>query len=120
MSIQLLKRSKCEEILQLHPNAIVQFFLFEIDPLACVLLCKTSGSAVVRSLTQSAASANFRAILSTQISDIREAGTYKNERIITSSQSTSISVQGSHGKILNFCANNYLGLSVRYHWEKTN
>lgn len=78
-----------------------------------VLLYKTGGIAVVRSLTQSAASADFRAILSKQISDIREAGTYKNERIITSSQNTSISVKGSQGKILNFCANNYLGLSVR-------
>lgn len=55
----------------------------------------------------------FRHILQSQLDDIRTAGTYKNERIITSPQSTTISVQGSQRKILNFCANNYLGLSVR-------
>ncbi len=41
---------------------------------------------------------------------IKEAGLYKNERIITSPQDTAIKL--SNGKeVLNFCANNYLGLS---------
>lgn len=48
-----------------------------------------------------------------QLNDINDAGTYKTERIITSPQHTSITVEGSSGKMLNFCANNYLGLSVR-------
>ena len=43
---------------------------------------------------------------------IKNAGTWKTERVITSRQDVSIDVQGSKGKILNFCANNYLGLSV--------
>jgi len=42
---------------------------------------------------------------------IKNAGTWKTERVITSRQDVSIDVQGSKGKILNFCANNYLGLS---------
>ena len=43
---------------------------------------------------------------------IHEAGTFKPERVITTRQAAGIKVQGSDRKILNFCANNYLGLSV--------
>ncbi|WAR03161.1 KBL-like protein [Mya arenaria] len=42
---------------------------------------------------------------------IEEAGTFKKERIIKSRQGPSIDVHGSQIQILNFCANNYLGLS---------
>lgn len=59
-----------------------------------------------------AASANFRQIIQNQLDDIEKAGTYKRERIIVSPQATSINVEGSQGKILNFCANNYLGVAV--------
>ncbi|XP_013393399.1 2-amino-3-ketobutyrate coenzyme A ligase, mitochondrial-like [Lingula anatina] len=45
------------------------------------------------------------------LSEIKEAGLWKPERIITSKQDSAIEVKGSKGKILNFCANNYLGLS---------
>nr|AAL90327.1 RE16411p [Drosophila melanogaster] len=58
-----------------------------------------------------AAQAQLREILGTQLAGIKDAGTFKAERIITSSQSTQITVQGSDKKILNFCANNYLGLA---------
>jgi glycine C-acetyltransferase len=44
------------------------------------------------------------------LSEIREAGLYKSERIITTPQSARIGVQGG-AEVLNFCANNYLGLS---------
>jgi glycine C-acetyltransferase len=45
-----------------------------------------------------------------QLAEIRAAGTYKNERIITTPQGTTIRV--SDGKpVLNLCANNYLGLA---------
>ena len=48
--------------------------------------------------------------LEKELADIKEAGLYKNERIITSAQGAEIAV--STGKeVLNFCANNYLGLS---------
>jgi len=43
------------------------------------------------------------------ISDINAAGTYKVERVIESPQDMVITVKGQ--KVLNFCANNYLGLS---------
>ena len=47
--------------------------------------------------------------LAAELQSIREAGLYKNERIIESPQSSEIRVGGS--AVLNFCANNYLGLS---------
>ena len=55
----------------------------------------------------------MREILDAELESIREAGTWKHERVITSAQGSQISVAQSQGKILNFCANNYLGLSVR-------
>jgi len=48
--------------------------------------------------------------LQSQIIEIKEAGLYKNERIITSPQSAEIKVSTGES-VLNFCANNYLGLS---------
>ncbi|MCD8103202.1 MAG: glycine C-acetyltransferase [Alistipes sp.] len=47
--------------------------------------------------------------LESELAAIREAGLYKNERLIESPQRAEIEVGGS--KVLNFCANNYLGLS---------
>lgn len=53
---------------------------------------------------------NFQSHLQTELTGIREAGLFKNERIIVSPQGANIRV--SDGKeVLNFCANNYLGLS---------
>lgn len=50
-------------------------------------------------------------MLEHELETIRTGGTWKGERIITSKQGPHINVDGSHGDILNFCANNYLGLS---------
>ncbi len=47
--------------------------------------------------------------LENELSDIQSAGTFKPERIITSPQSADITVS-SGDQVLNFCANNYLGL----------
>src|SRR6188508_3043937 len=44
-----------------------------------------------------------------EVADIETAGLYKKERIITSPQGPEITVNGK--TVLNFCANNYLGLS---------
>merc|ERR1711983_701887 len=49
--------------------------------------------------------------LDVELEGIKAAGTWKSERVITSKQDVSINVHGSQGQILNFCANNYLGLS---------
>ena len=48
--------------------------------------------------------------LAKEIESIKEAGLYKKERIITSAQAAEITIQGGQ-QVLNFCANNYLGLS---------
>ncbi|XP_004634657.1 2-amino-3-ketobutyrate coenzyme A ligase, mitochondrial [Octodon degus] len=55
--------------------------------------------------------AQLRGILEGELEGIRGAGTWKSERIITSPQGPCIHVDGVSGGILNFCANNYLGLS---------
>jgi len=52
----------------------------------------------------------FQPILAKEIESIKEAGLYKKERIITSAQAAEITIQGGQ-HVLNFCANNYLGLS---------
>ena len=48
--------------------------------------------------------------LQNELTSIKEAGLYKRERIITSEQGAEITLQSGQ-KVLNFCANNYLGLS---------
>jgi glycine C-acetyltransferase len=52
----------------------------------------------------------FKPFLTKELASIQEAGLYKNERIITSPQAAEITIQGGK-EVLNFCANNYLGLS---------
>ena len=47
--------------------------------------------------------------LQQELAEIKAAGLYKSERVITSPQRAEIEVAGR--KVLNFCANNYLGLS---------
>ncbi len=54
---------------------------------------------------------NFKTHLEKELQDIKDAGLYKNERIITTPQSSDIKVAGTEGEVLNFCANNYLGLA---------
>ena len=52
----------------------------------------------------------FQKQLQDELASIKEAGLYKNERIITNPQGASIRVSTGE-EVLNFCANNYLGLS---------
>ena len=53
-----------------------------------------------------------KSVYETTLQEIRDAGLFKNERIITSPQAASIRVGKDDAKdVLNFCANNYLGLS---------
>lgn len=52
----------------------------------------------------------FQAYLQNELQEIENAGLYKNERIITSPQRAAIKVS-TGADVLNFCANNYLGLS---------
>ncbi len=53
---------------------------------------------------------SLQAKLKTQLAEIKEAGLYKMERIITTPQGADI-VTEEGGDVINFCANNYLGLS---------
>lgn len=48
--------------------------------------------------------------LQKEIEEIKEEGLYKTERVITSPQGAAITIQGGK-EVINFCANNYLGLS---------
>ncbi|MDR0814733.1 MAG: glycine C-acetyltransferase [Bacteroidales bacterium] len=52
---------------------------------------------------------DIRTFLHNELAEIESAGLYKNERVITSPQSAEITTGAK--KVLNFCANNYLGLS---------
>ncbi len=52
----------------------------------------------------------YKSHLDTVLKEIKEAGLYKNERIIVSPQGAEIELNTGQ-KVLNFCANNYLGLS---------
>jgi len=52
----------------------------------------------------------FKPVLVKELEGIKEAGLFKNERIITSPQAAEITIAGGK-EVLNFCANNYLGLS---------
>src|SRR6201999_454910 len=52
----------------------------------------------------------LKPVLEQELAEIEKAGLYKRERIITSPQGADIMVQGGK-EVINFCANNYLGLS---------
>src|SRR3990172_2514737 len=52
-----------------------------------------------------------RPILERQLREVREAGLHKEERILVSPQGARIRVGSPPREVLNFCANNYLGLS---------
>ncbi|MDE6576939.1 MAG: glycine C-acetyltransferase [Muribaculaceae bacterium] len=53
----------------------------------------------------------FQEHLTKELQDIKDAGLYKNERVIVSPQNAGIEVVNTDGEVLNFCANNYLGLA---------
>jgi glycine C-acetyltransferase len=55
--------------------------------------------------------ASFLSRLANELDSIGQAGLYKRERVIVSHQGPEILVQGRSEPVLNFCANNYLGLS---------
>lgn len=56
---------------------------------------------------------SFKTVLAERLAEIRKSGLYKSERRLTSPQGAEIRVAHGHGQreVLNFCANNYLGLA---------
>ncbi|WGV98941.1 glycine C-acetyltransferase [Vibrio sp. YMD68] len=55
-------------------------------------------------------SSSFYQQIQNQINEVKEEGLYKSERVITSAQKASVSISTGE-EVLNFCANNYLGLA---------
>ena len=53
----------------------------------------------------------FKQFLKSELESIEEAGLYKRERIITTPQDAVIRLSDG-SEVINFCANNYLGLSL--------
>lgn len=53
---------------------------------------------------------NYKSHLQSELASIQEAGLFKKERVIISPQGAVVKVEGNK-EVLNFCANNYLGLS---------
>jgi len=53
---------------------------------------------------------DYLEFLGAQLGELRQQGLYKEERVIASQQQATITVEGG-GEVLNFCANNYLGLA---------
>jgi len=51
----------------------------------------------------------LKSVLTKELQEIKEAGLYKSERIISTAQAADITANGLN--VINFCANNYLGLS---------
>uniref|UniRef100_A0A8C5PQQ9 Aminotransferase class I/classII large domain-containing protein n=1 Tax=Leptobrachium leishanense TaxID=445787 RepID=A0A8C5PQQ9_9ANUR len=73
--------------------------------------CSIASACPLRAGRAQSTLAHLRGILEEELEKIKEAGTWKSERIITSKQGPHIKVDGRNTGILNFCANNYLGLS---------
>jgi hypothetical protein len=69
-----------------------------------------SGSPHIRAATCTW-TASSQSIFRKELEAIKNAGTWKTERIISSPQAASIKLEGRKDSVLNFCANNYLGLS---------
>src|SRR5207253_775947 len=49
--------------------------------------------------------------LASQLAEIKSAGLFKGERVLTSAQQAHVGVEKRAGDVLNMCANNYLGLA---------
>ncbi|GMI17352.1 hypothetical protein TrLO_g12489 [Triparma laevis f. longispina] len=64
---------------------------------------------LARPSTKTFSSLNAR--LDSELQGIVDAGLWKTERVITSKQSSEVTVSDAEGSVLNFCSNNYLGLS---------
>eukprot|EP00092_Neocalanus_flemingeri_P020694 GFUD01022425.1.p1 GENE.GFUD01022425.1~~GFUD01022425.1.p1 ORF type:complete len:426 (-),score=87.80 GFUD01022425.1:61-1338(-) len=73
------------------------------------LLSSSSPALEFRASQSAAVAVNKR--LEEDLEAIKQAGTWKTEKVITTAQNVSVNLAGSKGPILNFCANNYLGLS---------
>merc|ERR1712055_1101129 len=65
----------------------------------------------LESRSQSTAAAALNTRLEEDMEAIRQAGTWKTERVLSTAQSVTVGIAGGSDAVLNFCSNNYLGLS---------
>ena len=76
------------------------------------MLFTRGGSRLVHSPSSLRFASSWSSRLQGELDSIKEQGLWKTERVITSSQGSSITTSNTgSGKVLNFCSNNYLGLS---------
>ena len=66
---------------------------------------------VVNYRLSSTACTQMKEIIDEELTAIKEAGSWKTERVINTPQAALIGVEGQSSKVLNFCASNYLGFS---------
>merc|ERR1712013_822735 len=71
--------------------------------------CRPSLPLETRAQSSAAAALNTR--LEEDMEAIRQAGTWKTERVLSTAQSVTVGIAGGSDAVLNFCSNNYLGLS---------
>merc|ERR1712013_792768 len=71
--------------------------------------CRPSVPLETRAQSTAAAALNTR--LEEDMEAIRQAGTWKTERVLSTAQSVTVGIAGGSDAVLNFCSNNYLGLS---------
>src|SRR3954465_5814100 len=71
--------------------------------------CAACSSSARFSLTEDTMYANAKSVFASSLAEIESAGLWKHERLITTPQSAHIQTAGK--EVINFCANNYLGLS---------
>src|SRR3954465_11121624 len=71
--------------------------------------CAACSSSARFSLTEDTMYANAKSVFASSLAEIESAGLWKHERLITTPQAAHITTSGK--EVINFCANNYLGLS---------
>ena len=76
-----------------------------------MVMVRSTVPAVVARMYSSSAARKLRETAAATIEEARAAGTFKRERVITGPQQALITVASESKPVLNFCANNYLGLS---------
>ena len=82
--------------------------VFDLDLIFSAVLLVFARGSLFRYQTRlySAACSKLKDEISSQLEEIRNAGTFKEERVITSKQDNLINVEGSNKQVLNFWANN--------------
>ncbi len=98
----------------LYPFTELHIFYNEFHYFPFFLLAGASALLTALPKRGVSAVAAVQSVISKELDGIKAAGTWKSERVITSKQASDVTVQGVNGEVINFCANNYLGLAVSH------